>query len=244
VFPTVPVAAWDAYRSLYASGFDGDNLSLNIGSYLILGGGRTMLVDTGLGPQTRPDNPGHLADNLIAEGVNPGHVDTVIFTHLHVDHVGWNFQDGKTTFPAASYVVQQSDWDFFSAQKEDASVKVQVLPLQATGALQLVSGEVQLTDSITLLPTPGHTPGHQSILVSSGGEQAIITGDIAHHPAQVQETDWCPGFDNDVTQSAVTRAAFMQRLQDEGLRACFGHFPAPGFGTVVRENGRRSFRAL
>jgi glyoxylase-like metal-dependent hydrolase (beta-lactamase superfamily II) len=244
VFPDVPPRAWDPYRPLYPTGFDGDNLKLSISSYAIVGGGRTAIVDTGLGPATNPQAPGQLASNLRAEGIDPANVDTVIFTHLHLDHVGWNFQDGKPTFPNATYVVQQADWDFFSAQKEDAVVQSQVAPLEKTGALKLVSGETQLTAEITLLPTPGHTPGHQSIVVSSGGERAFIAGDLGHHPAQVQETGWSPGFDNDAPLATATRRRILDQLERDGERACFGHFPTPGFGFIVKENGRRVFRAL
>ncbi|HEY7465977.1 MAG TPA: MBL fold metallo-hydrolase [Dehalococcoidia bacterium] len=244
VFPQAPADGWAVYRPIYPSGFDGDNLAMSIGGYAIVGGGRTILIDTGLGPNTIPDNPGKLVANLEAEGIKASDLDTVLFTHLHGDHVGWNFQAGAATFPRARYVVQQADWDFFRAQKDDAGVQAQVLPLEKTGALELVSGETQFTPEITLVPTPGHTPGHQSIVVASGGARAFIAGDVSHHPAQVQETGWNAGFDNDGPMAAATRERFMQRLEDEGMNACFGHYPWPGFGIVVRQEGRRVFRAL
>ena len=244
MFAAVAPEAWAPYRPIYPSAFKDENLALNIGAYAIVGGGRTIMVDTGLGPHTMPDNPGKLVANLEAEGIKAADVDAILFTHLHGDHVGWNFQDGVATFPRARYVVQQADWDFFSAKTDDAGVAAQVLPLQKTGALELVSGETQFTDEITLVPTPGHTPGHQSIVISSGGVRAFIGGDMAHHPAQVQETGWSPGFDNDAEMSAATRERFMQRLEEDGSNACFGHYPSPGFGLIVRENGRRIFRAL
>jgi glyoxylase-like metal-dependent hydrolase (beta-lactamase superfamily II) len=140
IFPSVPAEAWAPYRPVYPSAFDGDNLNLNIGSFVISGAGQTILVDTGLGPKTNPEMPGQLVANLKAEGISVDDIGTVIFTHLHLDHVGWNFQDGKATFPRARYVVQQVEWDFFSTQSEDAVMQAQVVPLQATGALNLVSG--------------------------------------------------------------------------------------------------------
>jgi glyoxylase-like metal-dependent hydrolase (beta-lactamase superfamily II) len=244
MFPAVAAEAWAPYRPLYPSSFAADNLELSVGAFAVIGGGRTILVDTGLGPRTIPDNPGRLVDNLMAEGIAPGDVDTVIFTHLHGDHVGWNFQDGRPTFPGARYVVQQADWDFFSAQTGDAGVQAQVLPLQGTGALELASGETQFTPEITLVPTPGHTPGHQSVVVASGGSRAFIAGDLSHHPAQVQETAWNASFDNDGAMAAATRERFMQILEMDGSHACFGHYPWPGFGLILREDGRRIFRAL
>ena len=244
MFPGVPLEAWAPYRSLYASTFGDGVLTLNIGAYVIQGGERIVLVDTGLGPNVIPGRPGRLVPNLEATGIKPDAVDTVIFTHLHGDHVGWNFQDGVETFPRARYVVQQADWDHFSARQDDAGVQAQVLPLQKTGRLELVSGETQFMDAITLHPTPGHTPGHQSVIVSSRGERALIAGDVSHHPAQAHETDWSPSFDIDGSGAAVTRKRIMEMLEQDGTRACFGHYPAPGFGLILREDGRRIFRAL
>jgi glyoxylase-like metal-dependent hydrolase (beta-lactamase superfamily II) len=244
VCPDVAPSGWEPYRGLYPAGFSGGQLAMSISSFVILGGGQTVLVDTGLGPKTNPEAPGKLVPNLEKEGIGVEDVDTVVFTHLHLDHVGWNFVDGKPTFPRASYVVQQADWNHFSVQTEDPIVQAQVVPLQTTAGLKLVDGETQLTSQITLVPTPGHTPGHQSVIVASGRERAFIAGDLGHHPAQVQETAWRVGFDNDAAMASETRERVMAQLEQDGDSACFGHFPAPGFGIIVREDGRRLFRAL
>jgi glyoxylase-like metal-dependent hydrolase (beta-lactamase superfamily II) len=244
MFADVPAKEWEPYRDLYPEGFKGDQLGLSITSFAIVGGGRTIVVDTGLGPESNPEAPGQLVPNLKQEGERAEDVDTVIFTHLHLDHVGWNFVNGKPSFPRASYVVQQADWDHFIVQADDLVVQSQIAPLEKTGGLKLVSGETQLTSEITLVPTPGHTPGHQSIIVASGGERAFIAGDVGHHPAQVQETAWRVVFDNDAAQASATRQRVMEQLERDGDRACFGHFPAPGFGLIVRQDGRRLFRAL
>jgi len=244
VFPDVPAEAFGPYRSLYPAAFHEDGLKLAIGAYVISGGGQTILVDTGLGPSTNPELPGQLVTHLRDEGFAPEDIDTVIFTHLHLDHVGWNFQDGRPTFPRSRYVVQQVDWDFFRTKTDDPIVAAQVVPLEKTGVLELVSGETQFTSQITLVPTPGHTPGHQSVIVSSGGDRAFIAGDVSHHPVQAQETAWRVGFDVDADRASSTRLSIMERLEREGDSACFGHYPAPGFGLIVREGGRRIFRAL
>ena len=102
VFPNVPAEAWPPYHPVYPSGFEGDNVNMNIGSFVIAGGGQTILVDTGLGPKTNPELPGKLVANLKAEGISVDDIGTVIFTHLHFDHVGWNFQDGESNLPARS----------------------------------------------------------------------------------------------------------------------------------------------
>jgi glyoxylase-like metal-dependent hydrolase (beta-lactamase superfamily II) len=244
VLPDVAESAFEPYRPVYPEAFAESELKLSISSYVIAGGGEAILVDTGLGRDVIPGTPGRLVDSLRAEGFAPEDIGTVVFTHLHPDHVGWNFEDGKATFGKARYVVQEVDWRFFSARKDEAVVQAQVLPLEATGALELVSGETQLRPQITLVPTPGHTPGHQSVIVTGGSDRAFIAGDVGHHPAQAQETAWRVGFDNDAAKASETRERVMAQLEQDGSRACFGHFPTPGMGLIVRRDGRRVFQAL
>ena len=182
-----------------------------------------------------------------AQGVEPDSVDRVVFTHLHVDHVGWSVTDGAATFPNARYLLPEADWDYFRAESRSSDnphIAAQVEPLEALGVMELVSGEYALTDEITALPTPGHTPGHQSFVIASAGERALILGDVAHHPGQVEETDWSPSFDADGSVSATTRGQLMERLEASGELVAACHFPAPGLGHVVRLEGKRIFRAL
>jgi glyoxylase-like metal-dependent hydrolase (beta-lactamase superfamily II) len=120
----------------------------------------------------------------------------------------------------------------------------QVIPLKEMDRLELYEGEITLTPEVTTVPTPGHTPGHSSVLVNSSGEKLIITGDLAHHPAQVDQTDWCPSFDTDHTLSAASRLMIVDQLESEGSLAAFCHFPGSGFGRIARANGRRIFQAL
>ncbi len=110
--------------------------------------------------------------------------------------------------------------------------------------LETTRGEEQVAPGVRLLPTPGHTPGHQSLLLESQGERAMLIGDVAHHPAQVQEVEWGPRFDMDSAVAAATRRRIMERLEADDPLVIAGHFPAPGFGRVVRLEGRRVFRAL
>ncbi len=105
--------------------------------------------------------------------------------------------------------------------------------------MDLVEGEYRVTDELTTLPTPGHTPGHISIAISSGGEQGFILGDVAHSPAQAHYTDWNPVFDIVQDQARGTRHRVLDRLESEGALVSSGHFPDPGFGRFVRSRGRR-----
>jgi glyoxylase-like metal-dependent hydrolase (beta-lactamase superfamily II) len=96
---------------------------------------------------------------------------------------------------------------------------------------------------VTTYPTPGHTPGHTSLLISSNGERAIVTGDLAHHPAQVNHTEWCSAFDTDHATTSQTRRKVFDQMETDGLIAAFCHFPDP-FGKLVRADGKRIFQAL
>jgi glyoxylase-like metal-dependent hydrolase (beta-lactamase superfamily II) len=123
-------------------------------------------------------------------------------------------------------------------------VQETLTPLEALGVLDLADGERSLTEEITTLHTPGHTPGSMSLLIASGGERAIIVGDAIAHPAQVEHPDWGFSFDFDGETALRTRNQLLDRIEAEGLTMTSCHFPEPGFGRVVRLEGRRYWQAL
>ena len=125
-----------------------------------------------------------------------------------------------------------------------AYIKEQVVPLQELGLLELIEGEHVLTSELTAIPTPGHTPGHTSLLISSNGETGIVVGDASHVPAQAQETHWSPNADSKPEESAETRRRLMDRIEKENALLVSGHYPAPGYGRLIRLEGRRSWQAL
>ncbi|MEE9198636.1 MAG: MBL fold metallo-hydrolase, partial [Dehalococcoidia bacterium] len=246
-FPNSPAHVWQCGCSTPNSA---PRLEANIGSFLVRSGGRTILVDTGVGPLPPDENRGAwglLMEEFEKQGLDVNEVDTVFMTHMHYDHSGWNLREenGKyaPTFPRARYIGNVLDWDFFR-NEPDAQEKYYyrppaVEPLDELGLLDLIEGDHNLTDELTAFLTPGHTPGHMSILVSSQGEKGLILGDVAHHPLQVHETGWQNRADVDHAQARKTREAIMKRVEEEGLKLAAGHFPAPGFGKVVRLNGKR-----
>ncbi len=112
------------------------------------------------------------------------------------------------------------------------------------GLVDYVEPETDLTPEVRVWSTPGHTPGHVSFLINSGGERGVILGDVAHSPVQAHETDWNPGFDVLQDQSRATRHSVFDRLEQEGMTIAAGHFPKPGFGKLVRVEGKRIWQAL
>jgi glyoxylase-like metal-dependent hydrolase (beta-lactamase superfamily II) len=251
-FPTIPTDNWRQYESHLT---EEHKVRFNLGSYLIRSDGRTILVDTGLGPRPAdaPDVPwGQLMQDFKANGVRPEDVDMVVMTHLHRDHVGWNLRaEGQKfvpTFPRARYWMSAKDWEVChrpDVQPERfPNAPTCVWPLEQLGLIELMHGEHAISRELTALPTPGHTPGHVSILVTSGGERALVLGDAAHNPAQVVEPDWVSRADMDPDLTRQTRRALMERLEREQITVAAGHFPAPGFGRIVRLEGRRYWQGF
>jgi glyoxylase-like metal-dependent hydrolase (beta-lactamase superfamily II) len=211
-----------------------------------------------MGPSSAPlaalfGQGGQLLDKLAAVGIRPEDVDTVVLGHLHPDHIGWNVlphEDGyRLTFPRARYIVHRADWDAFHTPEVQAHfpfpfVDQLITPLQQLGALELIVADHALSPEIRLWHTPGHTPGHLSTLISVENERALIWGDVAIHPAQVTEPYLNAMFDMDGAVARATRAAVLDRVEAEGMTVAARHFPEPGFGQVVRLEGRRYWQAI
>src|SRR3990170_9126587 len=248
-FPNNPRSDFDPYTERYPESYAASGkFATNAQCYALRSQGKTVLVDTGLGPGPIAflgGIRGNLVGDMKAKGIPPDSVDVVVFSHLHGDHVGWNLTpDNVPTFASARYWVPQADWDFFGQAARANPQMQQVLPLKDLGVLELFSGEKAITPEVTTYPTPGHTPGHTSLMISSGGAKALIAGDLAHHPAQVDRTEWCSGFDGDAKQAVETRRKVFDQLEADGLLAAICHFPDPGFGKLVRLEGKRIWQAL
>ena len=262
MFPDTTAGDWAAYQDVLESG----QLQLYYGCFVVRSQGTTILVDTGLGPGPHPDRgnvQGELferlrdvlipADRRNNTNVGPSdEVNVVVHTHLHGDHVGWNlrYSGGMPApyFRRARYLVPRLDWDHFNQPDVLAAhpyIKTQVLPLQRLRKMELVEGEHNITDEVTTLPTPGHTPGHQAILITSQGQKAMIAGDVLHSKVQVQEPGWCAGVDINKDQSRQSREALLDRAEREDYVVAAGHFhPTDHIGKVVRLEGKRYWQAL
>ena len=110
--------------------------------------------------------------------------------------------------------------------------------------MDLIDGEYNITDELTTIQTPGHTPGHISIVISSAGQRGFILGDVAHSVAQAHYTDWNPAFDIDQATARATRNRVLDRLEADGSLVSAGHMPEPGFGRYVRREGRRIWQGI
>ncbi len=210
--------------------------------------GRRIVVDTCVGNDKVRPNPfwnerqGPFLDDLAGAGFARETIDTVLCTHLHVDHVGWNTMkvDGRwvPTFPNARYLFARDDWEHWqtdAVQRDGDVVGDSVRPIVEAGLADLVCGDHRLTDEVWLEPTPGHTPGHVSVRIQSRGADAVITGDVMHHPVQCASPDWASNFDVDADAARRMRRTFLARYADRSVLVFGTHFATPSAGHIRRD---------
>jgi glyoxylase-like metal-dependent hydrolase (beta-lactamase superfamily II) len=256
LLPDASLEAVERHRHWLAPHFLDDNgrFLLSVHSFVLRAPGLTVLVDTCIGNDKDRGGraPFHMlrssyVEDLARAGFPPDSIDLVLCTHLHVDHVGWNtrLQDGRwvPTFPRARYVFARAEWEHWSAERAEDSARIMadsVQPVVDAGLTQLVEMDHRISDELWLEPTPGHTPGHVSVHIASGGQEAIITGDLMHHPIQCAEPEWASHFDRDAEHARKTRRAFCERYADGPVTVLGTHFYHPTAGHIVRHG--ESFR--
>lgn len=216
-------------------------LPVNFGSFLIRGGGRTVLIDTGNGNRLHGQHEGAagLLDRIAELGVQPSEVDTVLLTHFHGDHVGWNIESdgGALTFANATYYLSDADAAYLadpttpSTPGNDFS-RSRINPLLEAGRLETFDGEFAPFEGMTMVPTPGHTPGHCSVLIESQGERLFVVGDAAPSIAHLEHPEWSPVFDLDVPRASESRRALADRAIREQALLTGGHFPILTIGRL------------
>jgi glyoxylase-like metal-dependent hydrolase (beta-lactamase superfamily II) len=223
-------------------------LRMNIQMLVIETPARRMVVDTCVGNDKTIalEDWAHLQlpflDDLASMGHPPESIDTVICTHLHVDHVGWNTRKvggrWRPTFENARYLMVEKEFAHWRSLEDDPFGEVfseSVEPVFDAGLVDLVASDHDVGDGVRLEPTPGHTPGHVSVHIRSRGEEAVITGDLMHHPCQIARPDWSTAFDTDAEQALRTREAFLERYADRPVLVLGTHFADPVGGRLVRD---------
>ncbi|QOZ23880.1 MBL fold metallo-hydrolase [Bradyrhizobium sp. CCBAU 51753] len=212
-----------------------------------------IVVDTGigndkegLGDPTWNNRKGSFLEDIKAAGFPPESIDTVICTHLHVDHVGWNtrLRGGKwvPTFDNARYLFGRTEYEHWRNHSDTpakrAVFKDSVQPIMEAGKATLIASDARITDEISLIPTPGHSPGHVSVHIKSDGEEAVLIGDSAHHPCQMAHVDWSTPYDTDPVQAGATRRQLFSRFADTPTLLIGGHFD----GGHLRRDGGGAFK--
>lgn len=229
-------------------------LTLSVHSIIVDTGEAKIVVDTciGNGRDRDPFEVMHMLSTSYMEdmkgaGYQPDAIDYVLCTHLHLDHVGWNTHevDGKfvPTFPNASYLMSKGDMEFWGEQEiDDDFMRLQrrvwddsVQPVLDAGLSQSIEGPAEVCAGVRLIPTPGHTPGHCSVIIESKGETAMITGDFIHHPIQFNDPGLVSPFDVDNDTAVATRRRIFGEYADSPTLIIGTHFAGPTAGKLVRD---------
>ena len=207
-----------------------------------------IVVDTCIGNDKPRNYPrwNRMQTSFLADFAEAGFaretVDAVVCTHMHVDHVGWSTmrRDEKfvPTFGRARYLYARDEWRHWRGVEEPEEgpiIEDSVQPIFDAGLADLVDSNHQVSESVRLTPTPGHTPGHVSVEISSRGERGVITGDIFHHPCQIARADWCATADLSQTEALATRRQFLENVADTPTLVIGTHFSAVTAGRIARD---------
>jgi glyoxylase-like metal-dependent hydrolase (beta-lactamase superfamily II) len=220
-------------------------VGLQINTILVDTGDKLVLIDAGCGVDKFQKTAGGLLGNLVAAGYAPSDIDMILLTHAHFDHL-WGISDHENAslvFPSAEFVASESEVAFWS----DPELASKLPPAQqprvtqanlklASPRMRLIKGVAEVAPGVTTFDTPGHTPGHISVRISSGSEELLLTGDVVVNSAvSFLHPEWPFGFDIDVPLATKTRMAFLDRAAADKTLVGSYHLPFPGFGHVVRE---------
>jgi glyoxylase-like metal-dependent hydrolase (beta-lactamase superfamily II) len=246
-FPLVPADAWPrlvAERPETVA--DDGRWRLHVHCFIVRADGRTILFDTGIGPSSMPAfswtaTEGTLLEELAAAGVGLAHVDDVVLSHVHDDHLGWTTtEDGHPRFPRARYLVNAADLEALrNGDDEDRDVLRRTLaPLADAGVLERSDERLRLGATIELVRAAGHTPGHQVLVIDDGDARAILSADATNHPALVEEPSWSGTSDSDPDEAAAVRAELLELAERDARIWITSHFADP-FVRIRTEDGRR-----
>jgi glyoxylase-like metal-dependent hydrolase (beta-lactamase superfamily II) len=232
-------------------------LRYSVHAFLLESEGRRILIDTCVGN----DKPRSGAwdqlkvpflERLSDAGAPAEAIDFVLCTHLHMDHVGWNTRlvgaEWVPTFPKARYLFGRLEWEHWNNEAHglgdmpqfvadfaalDVAIQDSVTPIVAAKLHDLVDLDHRITGEVSLVPTPGHTPGHVSVVIRSQGQEAVITGDAILHPVQIADPEICSTFDTDRARAMKTRRDFIRDRVDRNILVLGTHFTTPSGGNIV-----------
>jgi len=226
-------------------------MMISFQAFVLRSGKDRVMIDTCIGNDREREFPiftnmhTSFLEDLEFAGYPRASITRVLCTHLHFDHVGWNTMkvNGRfvPTFPNARYLFGRKEYDHWQMLKRtggyhDVSHLVDSIdPITEAGLADFIEPTASITEEVSLVPTPGHTPGHVSVIIRSKGAEAIITGDMMHHPIQFAESGRTTNFDMDKEQGIRTRKEMFGRLADKDILVIGTHFCDPTSGYVVRD---------
>jgi glyoxylase-like metal-dependent hydrolase (beta-lactamase superfamily II) len=257
--PVGPILAMNAPEAELAAALKANFMQPVIqatSNILVVDTGRErILVDTGIGEKLGPslgNFPG-LGANLRRAGIAPESIDLVVMSHGHYDHIGGLVtQSGAPAFPKAQFVFVDTEWNYWTGRRYESEVNSSPMPdpfkqgmiAAARESLPPVAARSrfvrqggEITSGLHYIAAPGHSPSHAAILFTSGNEQFMHMGDVAHNPVtSLQHPDWTPIFDYEPTQAIKSRKAILDRVATDRVMVMGYHFPFPAIGHVVRHD--------
>jgi len=241
IFKGTTEADWAPHRQFLRP--DG-TVEFALGGFLVRAPGeRLVLVDAGIGDRSGPAlggtgqfHGGELLKSLARQGVQPGDITDVVFTHLHFDHVGWASNAGAIVFPNATYRCDARDWAHF---RDNERVKPTLAPIEERLSTWDRGGP--LSPGLDVMSAPGHTPGSTIIVLSSGTSRGLLLGDVVHCPVELLDEEWAGLGDVDPELAKKTRNALAREIEGTATPVAAAHFPGMVFGRLLSANGRRSW---
>lgn len=222
---------------LHQAGAPEDKVTLGVDALLVKGGGRIVLLDSGLGPSVN----GMLMASLAAAKVMPDQVTDIFITHSHFDHVGGLMNvSGKSAFPRAAIRLSSAEWAWLKGNPKNAQLVAAI-----GGQVKTFEPGTEPVPGILAIAATGHTPGHTVYEISSRGQKLLDIGDSAHSAIiSLARPDWVIGYDNDAKQGEANREAILARVAASHELVFAPHFPFPGLGHVVGKDGHYRWQPL
>jgi glyoxylase-like metal-dependent hydrolase (beta-lactamase superfamily II) len=232
-FLSMPPEVWEPHRRFLTG--DG-RLELVLGGFLVRTKNRVVVIDCGVGRVAQgPFRGGAFIDSLATLGVTPGEVTDVLFTHLHIDHVGWATQQGQVVFPHAAYRCDERDWAHFVGPDPGATRKLSPL----VDRMEFWDHSGPVLPGVDAVVAPGHTPGSAIFVISSGAERALLLGDVVYCPAGLLDDEWAGMSDVDPALAKRTRNALARELEGQDVPVAAAHFQGMQFGRLLSAAGTR-----
>ncbi|ARQ01958.1 MBL fold metallo-hydrolase [Pseudorhodoplanes sinuspersici] len=242
--------------ALAAESLPRDEIATSFQPVLVKNGSRTILIDTGNGPRTLEAGTGRTAANLVAAGVDPKQIDTVIISHFHGDHIGGLvLADGASAFPNAAIKVPLNEWDYWlddvnmnkaadgsNLQNAHANVRRVFNAIVGKNLAKYEWGK-EIAPGITAIGTPGHTPGHTSFVIASGDSKLLVQADVTSGIGLVfvRNPNWFAGGDMDGPMAVATRRKLYDMLAAERMPTTAYHLPFPAVGHIERSGSGYRF---